>query len=567
MCPECRVVTLVPSGGLTQNFYLVSLIEARKRRPKEANSRLRMWCATCGGVALDRCADHRLSHLSHVLQSLTTHFETQHGNTAAMLKRRVREEGEKVREVQETMEELERASSYVREKLEERLERSSLHHATVTSLLMEVNEMKKKSDTKGGRRGPELPLPPSPSSTGPELSGFGSLRPSTGSEGSSLTRSVSCVDSYGSNADKFGCGSDKWSYTLDRYGCGLNRYGSGLEPDWIDTSPDWNDRILVQQSTEVILEITIRINETVRISWKKRLKNRILDAECGSLHCRTPEKASLGPYFYRTKWQSSEDCRSVHANKSYPESAWLVPDGTPCGDGEMCVAQRCVSRPWHLSAIIFLLVVIAFLILVFLLWDHIRYCWERRGGRHTCITHCYYCGTCLDHTCCPCMNKINRLFLSVIPVVKCPSLKLAPKRTNGQANGAVVGAAGAVDAVEGVEGVEGQRTPHNPPGIEADADFDVSVGRLEFLGSEVKGVSFTPVSPPSHAPGSAPGTPLVATPLLHPSIQSAPPHHAPFGPQGDLNKGNFGISTQNFDNPLSYLPHPLPPPPPRITPC
>lgn len=228
MCPECRVVTLVPSGGLTQNFYLVSLIEARKRRPKEANSRLRMWCATCGGVALDRCADHRLSHLSHVLQSLTTHFETQHGNTAAMLKRRVREEGEKVREVQEAMEELERASSYVREKLEERLERSSLHHATVTSLLMEVNEMKKKSDTKGGRRGPELPLPPSPSSTGPELSGFGSLRPSTGSEGSSLTRSVSCVDSYGSNADKFGSGSDKWSYTLDRYGCGLDRYGSGL---------------------------------------------------------------------------------------------------------------------------------------------------------------------------------------------------------------------------------------------------------------------------------------------------------------------------------------------------
>lgn len=292
------------------------------------------------------------------------------------------------------------------------------------------------------------------------------------------------------------------------------------------------------------------------------------DAECGSLHCRTPEKASLGPYFYRTKWQSSEDCRSVHANKSYPESAWLVPDGTPCGDGEMCVAQRCVSRPWPLSAIIFLLVVIAFLILVFLLWDHIRYCWERRGGRHTCITHCYYCGTCLDHTCCPCMNKINRLFLSVIPVVKCPSLKLAPKRTNGQANGAVVGAAGAVDAVEGVEGVEGQRTPHNPPGIEADADFDVSVGRLEFLGSEVKGVSFTPVSPPSHAPGSAPGTPLVATPLLHPSIQSAPPHHAPFGPQGDLNKGNFGISTQNFDNPLSYLPHPPPSAsPPRITPA
>lgn len=227
-------MTLVPSGGLTQNFYLVSLIEARRKRPKEANSRLRMWCETCGGVALDRCADHRLSHLSHVLQGLTTLFATHHSTTATMLQERVREEGEKVLEVREAMEELERASSYVREKLEERLERSSLHQATVTSLLQEVNQMERKMETVGSTRTPESPL--YPALTGSEISESGSLGHSTGSEGSSLRRSISSVESYGSNTDKAGYGSVRRSCTLDRYGSGLERYGFGS--DKVSSSSD-----------------------------------------------------------------------------------------------------------------------------------------------------------------------------------------------------------------------------------------------------------------------------------------------------------------------------------------
>lgn len=297
------------------------------------------------------------------------------------------------------------------------------------------------------------------------------------------------------------------------------------------------------------------------------------DAECGTLHCKTPEKASPGNYFHLTIWKAdADDCRSILAKKEYAESAWLVPDGTPCGNGEMCVSQQCVSRPWPLSAIVFVIVLVVAVILVFLLWDHIRHCWERQGGRHLCVTHCYYCGTCLDHTCCPCMNKINRLMLSVLPVVKCPSLKMPPKQTSADANGAVMVAADGPDDIASVRTTRDSRTAHAPPEIEPEPECDVGVGRLEFLGSGVKGVSFSPVSPAPQPPTSTPGTPQLATPLLHTSQQSAPLQHPQFELQGGLSSNNFGVSDQaapSLQESQSSASHIVParqaPPPPRPT--
>ncbi|KAG0726188.1 Snake venom metalloproteinase HF-1 [Chionoecetes opilio] len=147
----------------------------------------------------------------------------------------------------------------------------------------------------------------------------------------------------------------------------------------------------------------------------------VADAECGTLFCHTPAATPPTAFFlYRTSWVSEEGCVAVIPNNTYPQSLWLVPDGAPCGDGKMCINQHCSTRPMAIATIVFIIVTLVLALLTLLLWDHIRHCWERSGGRHFCITHFYYCGICLDTLCFPCMNRLNRMVVSLLPVYKCP---------------------------------------------------------------------------------------------------------------------------------------------------
>ncbi|XP_069945974.1 uncharacterized protein [Cherax quadricarinatus] len=147
-CPECRLVTLVPPSGLSQNFYLVSLIESGRKKPKEL-SRLRMWCKECDSVALETCAGHHLTHLTAVLTSALTTYTTTCARITGLLQVRARKKGEEVQEIKEALEQLDRASTSLRRRLVAHLDHATLAQATANSLLHEVEEMNRQVEYDG----------------------------------------------------------------------------------------------------------------------------------------------------------------------------------------------------------------------------------------------------------------------------------------------------------------------------------------------------------------------------------------------------------------------------------
>nr|XP_045596693.1 uncharacterized protein LOC123757237 [Procambarus clarkii] len=148
-CPECRLVTLVPPSGLSQNFYLVSLIESGRKKAKGVSSRLRMWCRECDTVALETCAGHHLTHLTAVLATSLTTYTTTCARVTTLLQVRARKNGEEVQEVKEALEQLDRASTSLRRRLVAHLDHATLAQATANSLLHEVEDMNRQVEYDG----------------------------------------------------------------------------------------------------------------------------------------------------------------------------------------------------------------------------------------------------------------------------------------------------------------------------------------------------------------------------------------------------------------------------------
>lgn len=148
-CPECRMVTVVPPGGLTQNFYLVSLIETRRKKIKEQESRLRMWCRECDSVALESCSNHQVVHLSTILANTVESYCNNRKHLTTVLQNRAEKKGKEAQEVQEAVEQLDRAAAVLRRKLVARLDLATLSQATANSLLQEIDKMNRRVQAHG----------------------------------------------------------------------------------------------------------------------------------------------------------------------------------------------------------------------------------------------------------------------------------------------------------------------------------------------------------------------------------------------------------------------------------
>ncbi|XP_064085955.1 E3 ubiquitin-protein ligase TRIM33-like [Macrobrachium nipponense] len=140
-CPECRMVTQIPATGLTQNFYLVSLIETRELKPREPSSRLRMWCNECHGIALETCIAHQVTHLSPVLVNYTTTYSRSKRQLVKYLNKRARHKGEEARDIKEAIEQLDLATTSLKRRLVAQLDYATLAQATASSLLQEIEQI------------------------------------------------------------------------------------------------------------------------------------------------------------------------------------------------------------------------------------------------------------------------------------------------------------------------------------------------------------------------------------------------------------------------------------------
>ncbi|XP_068203111.1 E3 ubiquitin-protein ligase TRIM33-like [Palaemon carinicauda] len=141
ICPECRVVTQIPATGLTQNFYLVSLIENRDMKSKEPSSRLRLWCNECHVIALETCIAHQVTHLSPVLANYATTYSRSKRHLLKYLTKRARHKGEESRQIKEAIEQLDLATASLKRRLVAQLDYATLAQATANSLLQEVEQM------------------------------------------------------------------------------------------------------------------------------------------------------------------------------------------------------------------------------------------------------------------------------------------------------------------------------------------------------------------------------------------------------------------------------------------
>lgn len=185
------------------------------------------------------------------------------------------------------------------------------------------------------------------------------------------------------------------------------------------------------------------------------------DTLCGTLHC-LPGAGGI-PVLqmamnYGTFSFSRYQCSYIVASPLLPEKYWLTPDGARCGQGKMCLKQKCVnipepsgdcrggcsghgvcnslnhchcdpgyappdcsekgeggsidsSRPGRgrykdpLLEALFVLALLALgaTILLCCLWSHVRRWWEARGRASTLPC----CVRCLDACCCPLMSLIT----------------------------------------------------------------------------------------------------------------------------------------------------------------
>ncbi|MPC20228.1 Disintegrin and metalloproteinase domain-containing protein 28 [Portunus trituberculatus] len=185
------------------------------------------------------------------------------------------------------------------------------------------------------------------------------------------------------------------------------------------------------------------------------------DVLCGSLHCLAGQNAV--PVLrvamnYGTFTLARHQCQYVVASRKLLERYWLTPDGAKCGQGKMCLKQKCVniSEPsgdcrggcsghgvcnslnhchcdpgyappdcsrkgeggsidsartgrgryidplWE-ALFVLALLALGVAILLCCLWSHVRRWWEARGRASTLPC----CARCLDACCCPLMSLIT----------------------------------------------------------------------------------------------------------------------------------------------------------------
>ncbi|XP_071514312.1 uncharacterized protein [Panulirus ornatus] len=193
-------------------------------------------------------------------------------------------------------------------------------------------------------------------------------------------------------------------------------------------------------------------------------------SRCGTLHCLPPsvQATSFHAHHYNgTKQVGPHSCAFITASSKYPSKDWLSPDGATCGQGKMCVNQRCVevpppgghcrdgcsgrgvcnslghchcdagyappncSRPGLGGSIdsgvmigvtdnthiittgwVLLVSLLALLVVICCVWGYLRSWWKRRGRSYVSpILPC--CVTCLDACCCPVVNKATHWVITV----------------------------------------------------------------------------------------------------------------------------------------------------------
>lgn len=140
-CPQCRVVTLVPPAGLSQNFYIMQVLIKKKRRTSGDEGALRMWCRDCEAIAMEGCSHHEVTQLTGVLKQLADSCLVTRTNLSTILKVRSQKQGESARRLREAVDQIDRASASLRRRLVTYLDRATLAHATASSLLQEVDKM------------------------------------------------------------------------------------------------------------------------------------------------------------------------------------------------------------------------------------------------------------------------------------------------------------------------------------------------------------------------------------------------------------------------------------------
>ncbi|ROT85881.1 zinc finger, C3HC4 type [Penaeus vannamei] len=237
-CPECRMVTVVPPGGLTQNFYLIhtqphettqlhphthttiyphnhtelhnlhihpplhihthptpthtttshtpppstythptpttqhniilpqqqphsqpheTRTPTAKPPPQPPNSSTHlslsvvcgMWCRECDSVALESCSNHQVVHLSTILANTVESYCNNRKHLTTVLQNRAEKKGKEAQEVQEAVEQLDRAAAVLRRKLVARLDLATLSQATANSLLQEIDKMNRRVQAHG----------------------------------------------------------------------------------------------------------------------------------------------------------------------------------------------------------------------------------------------------------------------------------------------------------------------------------------------------------------------------------------------------------------------------------
>nr|XP_053637754.1 LOW QUALITY PROTEIN: uncharacterized protein LOC128692595 [Cherax quadricarinatus] len=162
------------------------------------------------------------------------------------------------------------------------------------------------------------------------------------------------------------------------------------------------------------------------------------DSLCGTLHCHTDAdvKPKFGIVSYTAWSKDNHDCRTIFSTNDIPPSYWLSPDGAACGDGMMCVSQRCVPIPGSGLGMLFWMLLVLFLVIFCFLWDPLRWWWVKQG-RAWLSRKLPCCASCLDSCCCPLMNKVTQWTATIGPFHKSKKPNDNNVKVNKEVNGGV----------------------------------------------------------------------------------------------------------------------------------
>ncbi|XP_076034136.1 uncharacterized protein LOC143020968 [Oratosquilla oratoria] len=140
-CPVCRHITSIPPEGLPTNFYVLKLLEGRRREHEETKSRMHVWCRSCDSVAMETCAQHDISTLSSILEELHREFFSDKETVVSILKGRIHRRRREARRFKQALEMLDKTTVDLKSCLLRKLERATIVQATAKSLLDQVQDM------------------------------------------------------------------------------------------------------------------------------------------------------------------------------------------------------------------------------------------------------------------------------------------------------------------------------------------------------------------------------------------------------------------------------------------